>query len=93
MDIQRKDFPLIINDNDERYLELLIGVIESVDELSSLLIIKSPTGLNFRLSPSVPKYNNFLIEEIVKLNNMFGIKLDMSKSIKTTGVLSFKIRL
>lgn len=93
MDIQRKDFPLIINDNDERYLGLLVGVIESVDELASLLIVKSPNGLYFRLSPSIPKYNNPLIEEIIRLNNLFGIKLDMSKSIKSSGVLSFKIHL
>lgn len=89
--ILKKHFPPVITDNDETYLARLIGVIESVDELSSLQITKIPYGYHFRLAPSLPKYNNMLLEEILKLHNLYGIRLDISKSIKSSGVLSFKI--
>lgn len=89
--INRKHFPPIISDNEELYFQHLIGVIESVDELSSLQITKIPYGYHFRLAPSLPKYNNMLLEEILKLHNLYGIRLDISKSIKSSGVLSFKI--
>lgn len=91
MEIKRKYFPDILPDNEENYFSMLIGVIESVDELSILQITKLRNSYQFRLSPSLPKYNNMLIEELLKLHNMFGIRLDMSKSIKTSGVLSFQI--
>ncbi len=85
------DFP-IIPDNEENYLNLLAGVIESVDELSSLEIKKLPSAYSFRIAPSLPKYTNTLLEEILKLNNMFHIHLELSKSIKTTGgTISFEI--
>lgn len=91
MQVKRKHFPEIIEDNEEMYFAVLHGVIDSVDELSSLQITKLKDGYSFRLSPSLPKYNNLLIEEIIKLNNVFGIHLDMSKSIKSSGTLVFKI--
>jgi hypothetical protein len=70
---------------------MLCGVIESIDELSSLQITKMADGYHFRLSPSVPVYNDPLIEELLKFHNMFKIHLELSKSIKSTGTLSFKI--
>lgn len=93
MQILRLQFPSILPDNDEIYIAHIIGVIESVDELSHLQITKLAKGYNFRISPSVPKYNNMIIEEIINFNNMFGIKVDFSKSIKTSGTLSFNINL
>lgn len=87
----RKHFPELIPDNEEIYLRMLQGVIESVDELSSLQIMRMPKGYYFRLSPSIPSYTNPLIEEVLKLSNMFGIRMDLSKSIKTTGNITFKI--
>ena len=93
MIVVRKHFPEIIPDNEQIYFEMLTGVIESVDELSSLQISKGQTHYHFRLAPSLPKYNNLLIEEIIKLHNMFRIQLDFSKSIKTSGTLVFTINL
>jgi hypothetical protein len=89
--VVRKHFPELIPDNEELYLRMLSGVIESVDELSSLEISKLRDGYQFRLSPSIPSYSNSLIEELLKLNNLFGIRLDLSKSIKASGNVSFKI--
>ena len=93
MQIQRKNFPEINSDNEETYLAHLEGVICSVDELSTLQITKTLTGLNFRLAPSLPKYLDLLIQEILKLHNKYGIHLEMSKSIKSTAVLGFSVKM
>lgn len=82
-----------MQDNDEVFLAHMEGVISSVDELCSLEITKSLESYKFRIACSLPKYNNMLIEEILKFCNLFQIRLDMSKSIKTSSVISFEINL
>lgn len=91
MEINRKHFPKVMQDNDEVFLAHLEGVISSVDELCSLEITRNSDSYRFRIAASLPKYNNMLIEEILKFCNLFHIKLDMSKSIKTSSVISFEI--
>jgi len=93
MQIIRKHFPPLIPDNEEMYFSMVKGSIESIDELSSLQITKALDGFQFRLTPSLPKYTNFLIQEILKLHNYLGLHLDMSKSIKTSSVITFTINL
>lgn len=91
MKICRVDFPEILPDNEEMYFSLLSGVIESVDELCFLQMTRMNNGYHFRIATSLPKYNGMLLQEILKLNNMFGIKLDLSKSIKSSATLAFDI--
>jgi hypothetical protein len=93
MEVNRKHFPKVMQDNDETFLAHLEGIISSVDELCSLEITKNIDNYKFRIAASLPKYNNMLIEEILKFCNLFHIKLDMSKSIKTSSVISFEINL
>jgi hypothetical protein len=93
MVIHKKFFPKVILDNDQLYLSHLEGVIDSVDELSSMEITKLDTAYKFRLAPSLPKYIPLLLEEILKLHNRFQIQLDLSKSIKTSGTIVFTITL
>jgi hypothetical protein len=93
MEINRKHFPKVMQDNDEVFIAHLEGVINSVDELCSLEITRNPDSYRFRIAASLPMYNNMLIEEILKFCNLFHIKLDMSKSIKTTSVITFEINL
>lgn len=93
MEVSRKFFPKVLLDNEEVYFAHLEGVINSVDELSSLQITKTRSSYDFRLAPSLPKYNEMLLEEILKLHNIFQIRLDLSKSIKSTGTIMFKIDL
>jgi hypothetical protein len=82
-----------MQDNDTLYLAHLEGIINSVDELSSLEITKNTNSYRFRLAPSLPKYIPMLLEEILKFHNMFRIKLDLSKSIKSSGTIVFEITL
>jgi DNA-binding phage protein len=91
MEINRKHFPKVMQDNDEVFLAHLEGVISSVDELCCLEISKSINCYRFRIASSLPKYNNMLIEEILKFCNLMKIKLDMSKSITTSATIVFDI--
>jgi hypothetical protein len=93
MQINRRFFPEVLPDNEIAYFAHLEGVISSVDELSTLEIIKSPYSYHFRLAPSLPKYNEMLLQEILKLHNLFQIKLNLSKSIKTSTTIVFEINL
>jgi hypothetical protein len=82
-----------MQDNELAYLAHLEGIIDSVDELSTLEITKNPNAYHFRLAPSLPKYNDMLLEEILKLHNMLNIKLNLSKSIKSSATIVFEIEI
>lgn len=93
MTVNTKFFPNVLLDNETAYFKNLIGIIESVDELSILEITKNPNAYHFRLAPSLPKYNEMLLEEILKFHNMFQIRLLLSKSIKSSATITFEINL
>ena len=93
MQVNKKFFPQVMQDNELAYFAHLEGIIASVDELSTLEITKNPYSYHFRLAPSLPKYNDMLLEEILKLHNMFQIKLNLSKSIKSSATIVFEINL
>ena len=93
MQVVKKHFDNTLPDNEEQYFGLIIGVIEAVDELCSLQITKINDKYHFRVAPSVPMYNELLLQEITKFHNMFNIHLDLGKSIKTSGSLDFSINL
>ena len=91
MNVSKRFFPEIILDNDEVFLSHLSAVIESVDEFANLEITKVPEQIHFRLAPSLPQYNEMLLQEILKLHNIFKIHIDISKSIKSSGTINFSI--
>jgi hypothetical protein len=93
MQINKKFFPEVMQDNEIAYFAHLIGIIDSVDELSTLEITKNPLSYHFRLAPSLPMYNEMLLQEILKLHNLFQIRLDLSKSIKSSATIVFDIQL
>ena len=91
MQINKKFFPQVMPDNELAYLAHLRGLIESVDELSTLEITRNPNSLHFRLAPSLPMYNDMLLEELLKFHNMLQIQLNLSKSIKSSATIVFDI--
>ena len=93
MKLNKKFFPEVMQDNESSYFAHLEGIIDSVDELSIMEVIKKPKAYSFRIVPSLPKYNNLLIEELLKFHNMLNIKLNMSKSIKTSATIVFDIEI
>jgi hypothetical protein len=82
-----------MQDNEIAYFAHLEGIISSVDELSTLEITKNPNSYHFRLAPSLPKYNEMLLQELLKFHNMFQIRLSLSKSIKSSATITFEIDL
>jgi hypothetical protein len=93
MQIHTKFFPKVMQDNEIAYLAHLEGIIDSVDELSILEITKNPHTYHFRLAASLPKYNDMLLEELLKFHNLLQIKLNLSKSIKSSATIVFEINL
>ena len=93
MQIHTKFFPKVMQDNEIAYLAHLEGIIDSVDELSTLEITKNPQSYHFRLAASLPKYNDMLLEELLKFHNLLQIKLNLSKSIKSSATIVFEINL
>ena len=82
-----------MQDNEIAYFAHLEGIIPSIDELSTLEITKNPNSYHFRLAPSLPMYNEMLLQEILKFHNMFKIRLNLSKSIKSSATITFEINL
>ncbi len=82
-----------MQDNEQTYFAHVEGIIDSIDELSTLEITRNPNSYHFRLAPSLPKYNEFLLQEILKFHNLFQIKLNLSKSIKSSATITFEIEL
>jgi hypothetical protein len=93
MQVNKKFFPQVMQDNELAYFAHLEGVITSVDELSTLEVTKNPLSYHFRLAPSLPMYNDMLLQEILKLHNLFKIRLNLSKSIKSSATIVFEINL
>lgn len=91
MEVTTKYFPRIMEDNDVIFLNLVKSVISSVDELACLEITNGLESYGFRIAPSHPKYITLLIEEILQFINLFKFKLEMSKSMKTSATIEFKI--
>lgn len=82
-----------MHDNEIAYFAHLEGIIDSIDELCSMEVTKNPHSYHFRIATSVPKYNEMLLQELLKFHNLFQIKLDLSKSIKTSATIVFEINL
>ena len=93
MQINKKFFPEVMQDNEIAYFAHLTGIIDSIDELSTLEITKNPNAYHFRIAPSLPKYTEMLLEELLKFHNMFQIRLSLSKSIKSSATITFEINL
>lgn len=91
MRIKRSGFCAITLDNEEVYYKYLEAVICSIDSNSSLEITRKPQGVNLRLFPSHPRYVNRLVRIVNDMNNQFGLKVDFSKSIKSTSAIQFVI--
>jgi len=93
MEVHRKDFPSITLDNDEVYLTHLCAIVESIDELCSMEITKKEKCMHFRIAPSTYKYMEPILYAVLNFNNMFGIKLDLSKSMKASSTVTFDVEI
>lgn len=88
-----KTYTEVLHDNDELYIDKVLCIIESVDLHSHVEISKVQNKLGFRVASTLPKYNALLLEELLAFHNLFGIHLDISKSIKTSGIIDFSVKI
>ena len=93
MEVSRKNFPAVMLDNDEIFFAHLTAVIERVDELCSMEITKKKEKYHFRIAPSMAIYIEPILYEVLAFINMFGIRLDLSKSMKLSSTVTFDIEL
>ena len=91
MNIQKKNFPAILQDNESTYFKYLEGIISARDELSSIQITKNPYSYSFRIATSTPEYSQPLLEDILAFHTFMGIHLVLSKSIRKNSTISFEI--
>ena len=92
-EVVRKGFPSILRDNDELFLSKLTGIIESVDELAAIEILKTTHCWHFRVAPSTSLYLEPTLKEILNFVNLFGIHLELGKSMKNSSTISFNIEI
>jgi len=93
MEVVRKNFPEIMRDNDVIFIDNLVACIEAVDELCSMEIIKKDNKYHYRVAPSVPEYLEPILYEVLTFNNLFGIRLELSKSMKASSTVTFDIEI
>jgi len=93
MELIKKFFPEIMQDNEIAYFQHFKGLVDSVDEFAIAEVTKNPKAYIFRISCSTPQYTPLLLEEVLKFHNILQIRLNISKSIKTTGTLQFEIEI
>lgn len=91
MEIIKKGFS-ILPENDIAYFTLLEGVINSVDDLSTMEIRKNPDNYQFRIAISTAIGIPVLIETLNDLHTMLGIHLNYQKSMKTSCNIAFTIK-
>ena len=92
MEINYKYFP-ILKENESNYFAQLTGVLESVDEFLEAEITYTPSSYLFRIIPSLPGYNDKIISSLIDYHNMLGIRVNFSKSIKTSGTINFRLKI
>ena len=93
MTIEYRDLPQVLSENDRAFFGILEATINSVDELSTLEVRKGFELYHFRITTSSPSYISPLIAQLNELHNLFTIKVDFSKSIKSASSISYKIPL
>lgn len=91
MVISKIGFPEILADNEIAYYSMLQAVVEAVDHLAALRIVKKPNAVAFTLTPSSPKYTQLLLQEILSYHTAIGIQVTMSKSIRLSTTIHFEI--
>lgn len=93
MEINKRNFPKILLENENKYFEYLFKCLEAVDDVCHLDIIKLGNLYRFRIAPSDYKHLELLIKEILRIHKLFNIQVVFSKSIKTSSVITYNIKL
>lgn len=89
MIVEKINIPKLMLDNDAAYINHVEYMVESIDEKAKLTIIQKIDSIGFQIIPSDEKLKPFLIKAIRKSHYKLGLKIDFSKSVNATNVISF----
>lgn len=87
--VERINIPRLMLDNDAAYINHVEYLINSVDEDAKLTIIQKLDSLGFQIIPSDEKLKPFIIKAIRKSHYKLGLKIDFSKSVNASNLISF----
>jgi hypothetical protein len=93
MRVYKVGFPAILLDNESTYFGLLVGYIEALDPEAVVQVTKKLEGINIRISPSQPFFNDRIISGMKKFHNVYNMELEFSKSMKASLTINFNINL
>lgn len=91
MRLVRTNFPAIIPDNDEAYMNYLEAVLNSVDPYCCAEITAKLDGYLIRIAPGEPVYQDVLLKEIKTSHTLIGMVVEFSKSMKKSSTVTFFI--
>lgn len=89
MIVEKINIPKLMLDNDAAYINHVEAVVRSIDENCKLTIIKRLDSLSFQIVPSVKELKPFLIKGVRKAHYKLDLKIDFSKSVNASDVISF----
>ncbi len=93
MQLNISGFSPTMRDNDLAYLSHLQGIINSVDELSSVQVTNTPSGIRVRIAPSTPEYSQPVLKIIKDFHYLLNLRIEFSKSIRRTSTVEYQIYL
>lgn len=91
MTISTYNFPPIIPDNDVYYLRLLEAFLNSVDESCAAEVTDRLASIGVRIAPSEPSYSQPLLGIVKEMHYMLGMRVEFSKSIRTSNTVEYII--
>lgn len=91
MRITKRHFPAILDDNTVTYFNHLEAIIDSIDYNASVEATRKLTGINIRVAPSEIKFLPLLIKDVEHIHNILNLRMEYSKSMKSSGTLNFNI--
>lgn len=89
MIVNKVNIPKLMRDNDAAYLNHIEYLIRSIDEDAELTVTQRLSSIGFQIKPSDIKLKPFIIKEIRKSHYKLDLKIDFSKSVNSTTLISF----
>lgn len=89
MIVEKVNIPKLMPDNDAAYIQHVESMINTIDEDAKLTVIQKIESIGFQVLPSDPKLKPFIIKAIRKNHYKMNLKIDFSKSVNATNMISF----
>lgn len=89
MIVEKINIPVLMRDNDAAYINHVEAIVNTIDEEAKLTVIQRLDSLGFQIIPSDLKLKPFIIKAIRKTHYKLGLKIDFSKSVNATNIISF----